>query len=43
MELITKRYGLMGRVIGWFNARRAKKAGTAEIRHVGLAVTLSTP
>lgn len=40
MELITERYGLMGRIIGWFNARRAKKAGAVEVRHIGLRVTL---
>ena len=40
MALITERYGLMGRIIGWFNARRAEKAGTVEVEHVGLAVSL---
>lgn len=40
MELISKRYGLMGRVLGWLNTRRARKAGGGEIRHVGLQVTV---
>ncbi len=40
MALIEKRYGLMGRILGWLNSRRARKAAGGEIRHIGLRVTL---
>lgn len=41
MTLIEERYGLMGRILGWLNSRRARKAAGGEIRHVGLQVTLA--
>lgn len=41
MELIEKRYGLMGRILGWLNSRRARKAAGGEIQHVGLRVSLA--
>jgi PPOX class probable F420-dependent enzyme len=40
MELIEKRYGLMGRIIGWMNERRARKAADGPISHQGLVLTL---
>jgi PPOX class probable F420-dependent enzyme len=40
MELIEKRYGLMGRILGWLNSRKARKAAGGEIHHIGLVVTL---
>jgi PPOX class probable F420-dependent enzyme len=40
MKLIEKRYGLMGRILGWLNSRRARKAAGGEIRHIGLRITL---
>ena len=40
MGLIEKRYGLMGRILGWLNSRKARKAAGGEIRHIGLRVTL---
>jgi PPOX class probable F420-dependent enzyme len=41
MAMIEKRYGLMGRIIGWLNSRRARKTEGGQIRHVGLSVTLA--
>lgn len=41
MALIEKRYGLMGRILGWLNSRRARKAAGGPIQHVGLLVTLA--
>lgn len=41
MELIQSRYGLMGRILGWLNSRRARKAAGGEVQHVGLRVTLA--
>ena len=40
MELVEKRYGLMGRILGWLNSRKARKAAGGEIAHVGLRITL---
>lgn len=40
LDLITKRYGLMGRLIGKMNERRARKAGKATGTHQGLTITL---
>ncbi len=40
MELIEKRYGLMGRILGWLNSRKARKAAGGQIQHIGLRVTL---
>jgi PPOX class probable F420-dependent enzyme len=39
MDLIGKRYGLMGRIFGRINERRARRAGKETISHQGLAVT----
>ncbi len=41
MELIEKRYGLMGRILGWLNSRKARKAAGGPIQHVGLRVVLA--
>lgn len=41
MAMIEKRYGLMGRILGWLNSRRARKAAGGPIQHVGLRVTLT--
>jgi uncharacterized protein len=41
MELIEKRYGLMGRILGWLNSRKARKAAGGQIQHVGLRVSLT--
>lgn len=41
MAMIEKRYGLMGRVLGWLNSRRARKASGGPIQHVGLRVALT--
>lgn len=41
MELIQKRYGLMGRILGWLNSRKARKAAGGPIQHVGLRVTVA--
>ena len=41
MAMIEKRYGLMGRILGWLNSRRARKAAGGQIQHVGLRVTLT--
>ncbi len=41
MAMIEKRYGLMGRILGWLNSRRARKAAGGPIQHVGLRVTLA--
>jgi hypothetical protein len=41
MALITARYGLMGRILGWLNSRRARKASGGEVGHIGLRVTLA--
>jgi uncharacterized protein len=38
MARITAKYGLMGRLLGWMNARRARKAAGHETGHVGLVV-----
>jgi PPOX class probable F420-dependent enzyme len=41
LALITARYGLMGRILGWINSRRARRASGGEVRHLGLTVTLT--
>ena len=41
MALITARYGLMGRILGWLNARRARNAAGGTLQHVGLTITLA--
>jgi uncharacterized protein len=41
MALITARYGLMGRILGWLNSRRARKAAGGTLQHVGLTITLA--
>ncbi|MEI6362461.1 MAG: PPOX class F420-dependent oxidoreductase [Actinomycetes bacterium] len=40
MDLIRRRYGLMGRIFTWMNERKARKAGKADAGHVGLTITL---
>jgi PPOX class probable F420-dependent enzyme len=37
--LITKRYGLMGRLLTWQNERKARKSG--QTGHVGIRITLA--
>jgi PPOX class probable F420-dependent enzyme len=39
-ELIEQRYGVMGRILGWLNSRKARTAAGGEVRHIGLRVTL---
>ena len=34
-------YGLMGRILGWLNSRKARKAAGGPIQHLGLRVTLT--
>lgn len=41
MEMIERRYGLMGRILGWLNARRARRAAGGPVQHVGLRVSLT--
>lgn len=41
MEMIERRYGLMGRILGWLNARRARRAAAGPVQHVGLRVSLT--
>lgn len=41
MALITKRYGLVGRILGWLNSRKARKAAGGQIQHLGLRITLA--
>ena len=31
----------MGRILGWLNARRARKAAGGTLQHVGLTITLA--
>ncbi len=39
MARISRKYGLMGRILGWMNSRKARKAAGGEIQHVGPQVT----
>ena len=39
-SLMTKRYGLMGRILGWSNERRARKAGGGVTEDQGLRIRL---
>lgn len=41
MDMIERRYGLMGRILGWLNARRARRAAAGPVQHVGLRVSLT--
>ena len=41
LDLIGRKYGLMGRIIGWMNERRARKAAGGTVSHQGLTVTLT--
>lgn len=43
MARITGKYGLMGRILGWMNSRRARKAAGGEVRHQGLVLRLDDP
>lgn len=43
LEVISRRYGFMGRIITWMNERRARKAGGGTVTHQGLTITLSDP
>jgi uncharacterized protein len=43
MARISRKYGLMGRILGWMNSRRARKAAGGEIQHVGLVLRLAEP
>jgi PPOX class probable F420-dependent enzyme len=43
MARITSRYGLTGRLLGWMNSRKARKAAGGEIQHVGLVLRLDDP
>ena len=33
----------MGRILGWLNSRKARKAAGGEIRHLGLVIRLDAP
>lgn len=37
---IMSKYGLMGRILGWMNSRKARKAAGGERQHVGLVLRL---
>lgn len=41
MAMIERRYGLMGRILGWLNSRRARRAAGGPVQHVGLRVSLT--
>jgi PPOX class probable F420-dependent enzyme len=41
LELISKRYGLIGRIMTRMNERKARKAGGGELHHVGLTITVA--
>jgi hypothetical protein len=41
MDAITRKYGLMGRILTRMNERKARKAGTGDVGHLGLAITLT--
>jgi uncharacterized protein len=41
LELVRHKYGLMGRILGWSNERRARKSG-AGTDQVGVTITLDT-
>ncbi len=41
MDAIIRKYGLMGRILTRMSQRKARKAGTGEAGHLGLAITLS--
>lgn len=41
LRMITDRYGLVGRILGWLNSRKARRAAGGEVRHIGLRVTLT--
>jgi uncharacterized protein len=43
MARITRKYGLTGRILGWLNSRRARRAAGGEIQHVGLVLRLAEP
>ena len=43
MARITSKYGLMGRILGWMNSRKARKAAGGEIQHLGLVLRLDEP
>jgi PPOX class probable F420-dependent enzyme len=40
-QLISKRYGLMGKIFTSMNERRARKAGKQVLAHQGLRITLT--
>ena len=41
MDAIIRKYGLMGRILTRMSQRKARKAGTGDAGHLGLAITLS--
>ena len=43
LDLISRKYGLMGRIISWMNERRARKAAGGTLSHQGLTVSLTAP
>ena len=40
MVRISRKYGLMGRILGWMNSRKARKAAGGEVQHLGLELRL---
>ena len=41
LEVIGRKYGLMGRFFAWMNERRARKANGGTVGHQGLTITLA--
>lgn len=41
MDLVSSRYGWMGRILTRRNERKARKAGRTSLAHVGLAITIT--
>ena len=41
MDAIIRKYGLMGRILTRMSERKARKSGTGDAGHLGLAITLT--
>lgn len=41
MDAIIRKYGLIGRILTRMSERKARKAGTGDAGHLGLAITLT--
>jgi len=42
VDAITRKYGLMGRILTRMNDRKARRSGSAEGGHVGITITLGS-